>query len=951
MKSRRSLASSSTGRDVAPARASHGARAKARTFGALASLAAILASCDGTSPASSSTPGAPEAAPSPAGRHVRLARGAHPLARPSADLGRLPAETRLRNLSVVFKPTAQQRRERDALRDAQLDPKSPSFRAWLTTEQYATRFGARPEDVARTAAWLRGQGLEVHGASPLGSRVTFSGSAAQIEATFQSELHRYRAGGEVHFAMSSGPAIPAELADVILAVRNTHDFRPKPHVRRPSPRPGFKDPTAGLGLAPADWAAVYDVSTLYAPGLGGRLLDGTGVSIAVVGTAGVAQSDLDAFRSTFGLTARTVSMELVPNTGAPGPGTNGTGTEAILDLEWAGGIAKGADVHYYFVGADDPNVDDAVLFAIEQNAAAVLSESFGICEYALTPADADVFEVYGTAANLLGMTYLASSGDAGAAGCLALASLGYPDLGGLYVEVPASYPGVTGVGGTQLPSVPWSALGAATGYDVGERVWSTSSDASNAIAGGGGISIAFARPSYQRDVPTCAILGALPTSVAPADMRQVPDVAFSASASIAPYFIECTFDPTSGDCARSGGDPAVYAVGGTSAAAPAFAGVVALASQAAGARLGNVNPLLYALRGSQPGVFHDIATGDNAIGCAPATDPGCPAGAFYGYAASAGYDCATGLGSLDAAAFVGAIVGLVPTATTLSAAPPQTSEGASVTLTATVAAVGADPRPLTGTVTFSFRSYTTTGAPDLAWELGASALTVGAGGDATATLTTTIPPGVGNPGNQSVDLVATYGGDATHRPSVSARLAEQFEPIDFAIAPSSPLLNVGDPLALATTGGVPPIRWYIYKDGTCDASSCSSLDLASGAFLAGPRSGTVRIEAFDAFGAEAVAIATVHRPGDAPDAGKDAGAPETGATDAATVGDDEGRYALWHRPENVGCHCSSAVTARSDDGARGAWLGDLTLSLLSLLSLRALRRRARRELRDAPPRG
>src|SRR5580692_11766501 len=122
---------------------------------------------------------------------------------------------------------------------------------------------------------------------------------------------------------------------------------------------------------------------------------------------------------------------------------------------------------------------------------------------------------------------------------------------------------------------------------------------------------------------------------------------------------------------------------------------MALANQATGGRLGNVNPLLYALNASAPTAFHDITTGNNEVTC-KASDPGCPAGKLYGYAATTGYDCASGLGSLDATNLVSAWAALTPTATTLSPSVTTTSEGASVTLNSTVEVIGTNPNALGG---------------------------------------------------------------------------------------------------------------------------------------------------------------------------------------------------------------------------------------------------------------
>src|ERR1019366_987875 len=250
--------------------------------------------------------------------------------------------------------------------------------------------------------------------------------------------------------MASAPAIPAALSEVVLGLHNTHDFYPRPmsHAAAQSD-PLYKGSHGGYGLLPADWANVYDVTPLYTAGVSGTPIDGTGVTIGVVGVAQIAQSDIDAFRTLAGLPASTVTMTLVPNTGPATPGQQGTGSEAVLDVEWSGGIARGATVNYVFTGGSDVNVDDASYYIIEENLAPILSESWGGCEEGLTPSDADITQVYGSAANVLGITYVAASGDSGAVGCGGTGT--GPRGGGLYVGAPASYPGVTAVGGTEFP--------------------------------------------------------------------------------------------------------------------------------------------------------------------------------------------------------------------------------------------------------------------------------------------------------------------------------------------------------------------------------------------------------------------------------------------------------------------------------------------------------------------
>lgn len=815
---------------------------------------------------------------------VALARGVHPLARPELDRGELDPARRIANLSLVFRLSPAQRADREALKRALLDPASPSYHRWLTPEEYAARFGAKPADVARASAWLASQGLEVHGASRLGSRLTFSGSVAKLEAAFHAPLHRFEVHGAMHYAMTAPPQVPAALADVVLDVTHTHDFFGQPV-------PDYQH-AGTTGFAPPDWANVYDVAPAYTTGVKGAPVTGSGVTIAVLGSAPIAQSDVDAWRSTFGLPASTVTMTLVPDTGAAQPGSNGAAVSGVMQVEWAGGIAPGATVNYVYTGGDDQSLDDAAYYVIENDLASVLSEAGGTCENValqagFTQADQSVVDVYASAANILGITYVAPAGDEGAAGCLV-----YGGDPGLYVDMPASYPGVTAVGGTAFAvgSFVTGANGYFTGYSGTEHVWNdANNDTTGVAATGGGISSLFSRPDYQSAVPTCPIVGSLPSGGG-ANMRQLPDVAFTAGGAAAtsiPSFFECTFSGT--DCTATGGSPTLLTAAGTSFAASAFAGVVALMDQVAGGPLGNINPLLYGLQASTPSAFHDVTTGNNEVTCSSGMDPGCPAGGLYGYAASTGYDCASGLGSVDAFNLLSALGSLAPTTATLAAAPMASSPGAPVTLTATITVPTPNASALAGNVAFAFQSYTAAGTPDLSWTIGTSAVTAGTVASGVATLAAPIPPGLVNPAIQYVDVYASYEGDAAHLPSRSASARITFSPSTLCVSPATLSIGTLTNFDFTATGGATPITWFVRRDSTCDSNGiCSSIDASGGQFFSGPRAGWVVVGALDSNGVEQIANVTVGSP--------DAGSPPWGSMGtppgACTMSIDAGADAM-----------------------------------------------------------
>jgi MYXO-CTERM domain-containing protein len=975
-------------------------RAQIIQYGAIAALGALAIGAK--RPGAPSDPSGARPALSLGGQ-LRLPHGEHPLARPEFDVGRLDASKRLENLSIVFKLSAKQAAERDALLESLSNPKSAQYRQFLTPEGYAARFGAKPADIARATEWLQSQGLTVSATpSRLGARINFGGTVANIEAAFRSEMHQYKVGKETHYAMASAPSVPASLSDIVLAVHNTHDFYTRPAMHRTaSPiRPDTTCPTdpSGIGcredagggqivypqgIAPPDWTSIYNANPLYTTGIGGKKIDGTGVTIAIVGTSEIWQSDLTTFWTKYGLTNRpNIVTTLVPGTGPLG-NQGGSAIEAVLDTEWAGAIAPGATINYVTVGTDDGNVDDGTYYAIENNLGGVLSESWGGCEAQIPQSDADVVQVFGSAANILGITYLAASGDQGAADCIA------QGVSGLYVNIPASYPGVTAVGGTGFATTPPAltfdaATTVATGYPAtagAEAIWSSSNDPNSQFgvgAGGGGISLLFPRPFYQTQTsaPTCDITGSLPVSgITASAMRQVPDVSFTAAGGGSQYgiFIECTIGfllgpvidaqgDQAGDCVPGPGQKesiqATVEIAGTSASTPAFAGVVALANQAAGGRLGNINPLLYALPAAD---FHDVTSGDNKVVCTPGADPGCPTTGTkeYGFAAGPGYDCASGLGSVDATKLVTAIASLTPTTTTLGPITSPLTVGTAVPLTATVAVTGTtNTAVLGGTVSFAYQAYLANGDidPNFSSTLGTAAISGGTatGGTASPSPSFAIPPGLINSG-KGVDVVAMYGGDATHLPSVSPKVHVTFTPDTVCISPSTTTAALGATVKFTTTGGTAPFRWFLEADSTSTADdggqNGSQIDETSGVLTIGTgQPGYVEIIAIDANGVETFAEVTVGTPGaDAgpapwegdsgvalacapavPDAGTTPDSGPSASTDGGPITTSPGGTT-----SSSGCSCTSV--GGTDTAPAGA-LGGLVLGL----GLIARRRRSRK---------
>ena len=657
----------------------------------------------------------------------------HPKARAENDQGRVSPSMMVSYVTIALAQTASQQAELEQLLAEQQTPGSPNYHRWLTPDEYAQRFGVSDEDLNKIAAWAQGQGLTVAAVARARNWITVSGEAAQMEQAFQTELHYYLADGETHFANATEPSVPAAMGAVVRAIRGLNDFRAKPAKRLPrgSVTPDYTSSRGSNYLAPNDLAAIYNMTPLYAAGI-----DGTGQSLVIAGQTRINLSDIQQFRSYFNLPAKDPQILLVPGAVDPGIIKNDM-SEADLDLEWSGAVARNASIIYVY--ADD--VMQAVQYAIDQNLAPVVSTSYGLCELETSASDTAAFRSWAKQGNAQGITWFSASGDSGGADC------NDSHNPGLAVDLPASVPEVTGVGGTEFQEGAgqyWSAANdtsraSALSY-IPERAWNDSALDGSPSATGGGASAVFTKPAWQTG-----------PGVPGDNARHVPDVSLSGSANHDGYMI------------YTGGS--LQVVGGTSVSAPAFAGIATLlnqylvsthAQQAAG--LGNMNPALYALAQSAPDVFHDVTAGDNivTVACPPrsrtcSTSP-------VGYTAGAGYDAATGLGSVDAYNLVTKwnggkdITAPASTGITLLTNLNQAASADVVFLVATV--TGTNGLTPVGAVEFS-----SAGMP-----LGVAQL-VGSSGKATATLAvkgSQLPPG-------SATILAAY--TAAPAATVSASVA------------------------------------------------------------------------------------------------------------------------------------------------------------------------------------
>ena len=493
-------------------------------FVGLAALvaAAALGGCAGEGTAPSGTGEAGGETPA-ADRMVRLERGAHPLARPELDVrprSTRAGESRTSRSSSSSRP--QQLRDRDALMAAQLDPSSPSYHQWLTPEEYAARFGARPDDIAR--------------ASRLARAARARGPPRRLAPRRARHLLRTRVHARVGVPhrdarATSSPArrttrwprprrFPPSCADVVLGVHNTHDFYAAPaqstRARGPA-RPTARVPATRTAAATAsrrpDWATVYDVdSALHHRHRRRRHRRRRRAPSPSSASRRSRRATSTRSAPRYGLPASTVTMTLVPDTGAAARrqrrGDRSHPRHRVVRRHRARARRSSTSTPAPTTG----NVDDATFYAIEHNLAADHQRELRRLRSTARPrATRTSLEIFGSAANLLGITYLAASGDSGAAGCLRLG------IAGLYVYMPASLPRRDRRRrAREFPtgSSPTTRSGNATGYSTEEAVWN---EANNPLAGGRRRRRAAASAPSSADPPTRA-----PSPRAPSSARFRP---------------------------------------------------------------------------------------------------------------------------------------------------------------------------------------------------------------------------------------------------------------------------------------------------------------------------------------------------------------------------------------------------------------------------------------------
>jgi subtilase family serine protease len=495
---------------------------------------------------------------------------------------------------------------------------SPNYRHYLTTEQFARRFGASASSVDSVRAYFDSFGLSVGSLSRGRLVLHVKGTTTQIARAFAASVETVRrSNGVLAAQLSTKGTVPAPVAHDIAGVAglstvvqpstNTVLSHDSAHtaVATTCPEDGGETsttPNADGGYTPFQLAQLYGLSAEWS-----NNITGAGQTIAVYELSPYDPGDLATFLNCYGL-----NPTITPVNVDGGP-TGGYDDEPTLDIEEVTAMAPGASIDIYQGPNNSNGPIDTYQQIADDDTATIVSTSWGTCESDPSgdpSAEQPIFEQMAAQ----GQTVVSAAGDAGSSDCNGITN------NDPAVDDPASQPYVTGVGGLTVNDID----------PLSETVWNTPAKTGDPGAGGGGVSELWSRPTWQN----------APGVPASATMRLVPDLSTDADPSTG--FVQYFTGSGQGACDQNC-EAGWNAVGGTSIGSPMVSSLIATAAQVCGvARLGFINPSLYEMAGTG---FNDVTTGSNDL---------------FGvgeYSAGVGYDMASGLGSPDGAAF---FAGLCP---------------------------------------------------------------------------------------------------------------------------------------------------------------------------------------------------------------------------------------------------------------------------------------------------
>jgi kumamolisin len=511
------------------------------------------------------------------------------------DLGLAPANFPVR---IVVGLDLRDKADLEAFLADVSDPASPHFQHFLSQDAFNARYGPTPAEEQRVVDWLTASGFQVTERFPNRLLVGAVGDHAAVERAFGVRVHHVRWRGQDKYAVLQEPSFPADIAGFTTGVTgldNLVEMRPRLRATR-TVTPDAAQGSTCCHFSPNDLATFYTDTAGY---------DGSGQTIVIAGAYAWNDTDLTTFNTQWGLPPLPAGSGQVC-TGHAGILTflhpscrfsTRNSAEISLDVEYSHGTAPAAIIRNY-MAATPSGADFQVMYnrIVTDNPGHIVSTSWGSCEAETSTSTQMTNDNIFATGNAEGQSWFAASGDSGSKDCGGSSTA-------ITVDHPANSPHIIGVGGTSTTCLAGmtSSNPACVGYGS-ETTWSGS---------GGGKSALFPKPSYQAG---CNV---------PADgQRDVPDVSLEA-------------DPKQyGNYIVSGGT--WYSVGGTSGAAPQWAGFFAeLNQKKGGSGLGHPGGRIYQLCGTA--AYHDITSGSNGD-----------------YVAGPGYDLTTGVGTIEAATFLAA---------------------------------------------------------------------------------------------------------------------------------------------------------------------------------------------------------------------------------------------------------------------------------------------------------
>ena len=437
----------------------------------------------------------------------------------AVNIGRVDPTTIAEHLILLLKSSPEQEREARRVIDEQQDKRTINFHQWMTPDEFGTAFGVHDSDIESVKAWLSSEGFTVENVNKSKRAIHFTGTIGQIEQAFQTEMHYFvMPNGETHASNDRDISVPEALSSVIAGMPTLNDFFRKPHkvdggrFSRMKHGPKYTSSSTTHYVGPADFATIYNTAPLLAQGI-----NGTGVTIGVVGRSDILMSDVQTYRQLFNLPVNDPIFIHAGQDNGIEPGDDG---ESDLDVEISGGIAPGATVKFV-IGTPTFLVDgitNSIEYIVENNVSDILSLSYGSCEE-IEGAGGNSFnsQIFEQAA-AQGISVFVAAGDGGPAGCDLQGSQTY-EVEGYAVGAEASTPYSVSVGGTEFyadgtsPTTYWSGtnnstyLSSALSY-IPEYPWNESrvaspvpsgdSGLSDLWSGSGGISAYYLQPSWQR---------------------------------------------------------------------------------------------------------------------------------------------------------------------------------------------------------------------------------------------------------------------------------------------------------------------------------------------------------------------------------------------------------------------------------------------------------------------